>query len=149
MKIKTLLLVLSALLLTLFACTPAEDVTFQEDSASEITRDAAKTAVKAIDKAKAFQTENTIKSAARAINIYMADNMKYPDASDIRELHKIMIESDYLSSADRLEDAWGRPLIYQRTSRGFILTSYGKDGKKGSGADKWDADIIWDTNGLK
>ena len=146
---KKVLLSFFVVLASMIACTPGEDVTFKEDSASEITRDAAKTAVKAIDKAKALQTRETLKSAARAINIYFSEYMSFPDASDARGLHKVLSDAGYLTSADRLVDGWGNPLAYKRTSGGFILTSYGKDGQKGTGSDKWDADIVWDTNGLK
>ncbi len=100
------------------------------------------------DKAKANSTMATLKTISLAIEGYLVDNAKSPQAGSLAELQTILAPM-YIKELP-LKDAWGNDLLYKKTGNdGYLIASPGKDGvfkgwdQKGEyPADRFDEDIV-------
>lgn len=79
------------------------------------------------DKAKANSTKATLKTVALAIEGYLVDNAKSPQAGSLAELQTILAPL-YIKELP-LKDAWGNDLLYKKAgTAGYLIASPGKDG---------------------
>jgi len=101
------------------------------------------------DKAKVNSTMATLKTLGLAIEGYLVDNAKSPQAGSPAELQTLL--APFYIKELPLKDAWGNDLLYKKTGTdGYLIASPGKDGvfkgwdQKGEyPAGQFDEDIIF------
>jgi hypothetical protein len=79
------------------------------------------------------ETFVTIQRLSQGVVTYQREHGKLP-----KTLNDVPLVEKY-SQFGYKEDCWGRPYVYQKTGNGFVVLSYGKDGKLGGGG--WNTDI--------
>ncbi len=96
-------------------------------------------------KAKVRETKIRLNNVAQALQLHYADCNKMPGALD-----GLITASDDCSNwgpepyikKDQVNDAWGKPFVYEPDGASFSLKSLGKDGREGGS--KNDKDIVFD-----
>jgi hypothetical protein len=81
-----------------------------------------------VGKAKTLYANVTSREVESALQNYFNDHNEYP--TSLTEL-----VPQYLSSADKLNDAWNNPLQLERTQDGLALVSAGPDAQFGTADD--------------
>jgi hypothetical protein len=64
----------------------------------------------------------------------------------------ILAQAISASASSRGTDAWGAPWVYSRTAKGFVLVSYGRDGRRDAQhltCENLDADVYADEAGVE
>ncbi len=83
--------------------------------------------LQATEKGKQKRTMGDLKSAGMAIESYLTDYAKSPDAAAFEDL-RVQLEPFHIKTLP-LKDAWGHPFLYVKSGTdGFKIASPGKDG---------------------
>jgi len=109
-------------------------------------------------RSKQVQTKANMKTLSTLLEMYMAENGKYPPLKahstrgTVENILKPILEKAQGATTIPLTDGWDNPLIYEKIDDNtYILKSFGRDGKSGKCAEEsatksYDNDIIF-SNG--
>ena len=102
-------------------------------------------ALQRLERRRTTRTAATLRAIGTALGSYNVDWNLYP-AGNAAAMFSVLRTQGYYSGTT--QDGWGREFhYYSEDGTTYTLSSYGKDGKKGDGRDKYyDLDIIF-SNG--
>lgn len=93
--------------------------------------------------ARADAAQAQIRNISSALELYFIDNGGYPSSEEglpalaVAPASATRWNGPYLKGADKLADPWGNGYAYENAGTGFVVRSFGRDGKEGGeGLDK-------------
>ena len=95
------------------------------------------------DRRAQFETKSSMNTILDHLNIYQLEHEVFPSTLEV-------IFNEYHFRERSLLDGWGRPLSYYKTTKSYVLISFGSDGKPDrqpisgfhSPATDYDADMV-------
>ncbi|HEV8269219.1 MAG TPA: type II secretion system protein GspG, partial [Thermoanaerobaculia bacterium] len=94
---------------------------------------------------KQVLTAGRIRDLAANIEAYKEEKGQFPATLEDAEL-------DNAAAVDqrRVQDGWGRRMLYYHTGASYVLVSFGRDGKpdgESTGSEGWDTDLVYINRG--